>query len=206
MIIYKVTNLINGKLYIGQTVRTLDERKEEHFRKRKSILSQAIRKYGKENFVFEVIDTAETVEGLNEKEIQWITFYNCLTPYGYNQCEGGGNTKGYHHSEVSKMVMRDRKQNYTGGNNPFYGKHHTSTQRERWSGMRKGLMHLTAEQVQALRASHFTQRVLCVETGEVFDSIKEAAEKYSIKPTHITRVCKGLRKRTGGYHWKYVNT
>lgn len=47
-------------------------------------------------------------------------------------------------------------------------------------------------------------KVLNVETGEIFNSIKEAAEKYNLKATHITRVCKGRRKMTGNYHWQYI--
>ena len=43
-----------------------------------------------------------------------------------------------------------------------------------------------------------------VDTGEVFDSVKKAAEKYGLKDTHISRVCKGKRKTTGGFKWEYV--
>ena len=46
---------------------------------------------------------------------------------------------------------------------------------------------------------------MCVETQEIFNSVKEASQKYNLKATHITRVCKGKRKRTGNYHWKYVS-
>ena len=61
------------------------------------------------------------------------------------------------------------------------------------------MVHLTDEQVTNLRKPHHTVKVLNVETGEVFNSVKAAAEKYGLKDTHITRVCKGKRKRTGGF-------
>ena len=46
MIIYKITNNVNGKIYIGQTVRTLEERLSEHKRKKVSLISKAFDKYG----------------------------------------------------------------------------------------------------------------------------------------------------------------
>ena len=48
------------------------------------------------------------------------------------------------------------------------------------------------------------RKVHNIETDEIFNSIREAAEKYNIAATHITRVCRGRRKRTGGFHWEYV--
>ena len=62
---------------------------------------------------------------------------------------------------------------------------------------------MTADQVERLRMSHHTVKVRNVETGEVFNSVKEAAREYNLKETHITRVCKGKRKTTGGFHWCY---
>ena len=48
------------------------------------------------------------------------------------------------------------------------------------------------------------RKVRNIDTGEVFDRIKYASEKYGIEPTHISAVCKGKRKTTGGYRWEYV--
>lgn len=101
--------MLNGKVYIGQTVRTLNERIAEHKRKRNSLLGQAIRKYGDACFSFEIIDEAGDIETLNEKEKYWITFYDCEVPNGYNQCNGGANTAGYHHKDSSKEKMRIAK-------------------------------------------------------------------------------------------------
>ena len=63
--IYKTTNLINGKIYVGKRMLS----KFSHYYKGSGILlKQAFKKYGRENFSCEMIDTAETVEELNEKE------------------------------------------------------------------------------------------------------------------------------------------
>lgn len=47
------------------------------------------------------------------------------------------------------------------------------------------------------------RKVVCVETGEVFDSIKEAADKYGLQVPLIWKCCNGKQKTTGGYHWNY---
>lgn len=47
------------------------------------------------------------------------------------------------------------------------------------------------------------RKVINIDTGEVFNSINEASNIYNLKPTHISRVCRGKRKRTGGYKWMY---
>lgn len=207
MIIYKLTNKITGKVYIGQTVRGLEERMQEHYRHDTIIVDKAIQKYGKDSFDVEIIDRADTIEELNQKEQFWIRHYDCITPKGYNQCFGGDNTMGYHHREESKQAMSEaKKEIYIAEGNPFYGKTHSDEVKERMSEQRKGMAHLTEEQVLKLRASHHTVQVRNVETGEGFDTVKSAAEHYGLKDTHITRVCKGKRKRTGGFHWEYVFT
>ena len=205
MVIYKATNKINGKVYVGQTVRSLAERMAEHIRHDHTAFDKALRKYGLDAFDVEEIDSAASVEELNQKEIYWIGFYNCVVPNGYNMCDGGGNTKGFHHSEASKQKMSDAKtEAFAGAGNPFFGKTHSETSRQKMSAKRKGMAHMTPEQVQSVRKSHYTAKVKNVDTGEVFNSVREAALKYGLKDTHITRVCKGHRKRTGGYKWEYA--
>lgn len=205
MIIYKITNNVNGKIYIGQTIRTLEERFAEHKRNKKSLISKALKKYGTENFTIEQIDTAESIEELNELEFKYIKEYNCITPNGYNQCDGGGNTFGYHHSDDSKKRMSEsRKGKYTGAENHFYGKHHTEESKIKMSESRKGRV-INDEWRQHISESSTTKRkVRNIDTGEVFDSITEASEHYGLKGTHISRVCRGKRNRTGGFRWEYV--
>lgn len=125
MIIYKITNIITQKIYIGQTVVDIKKRWTDHCSKGSNcrFISRAIQKYGKENFTIEEIDHAGTFEELNEKEVYWIKELNCLTPNGYNLKFGGENgslseeTKqkignsnfGKKRTEVSKQLMREKQ-------------------------------------------------------------------------------------------------
>lgn len=204
MIIYKITNKINGKIYVGQTTRSLNERILEHARHNTIVVDKAMQKYGIDSFEIEQIDSASNIDELNEREKYWIKYYDCVVPNGYNQCNGGENTAGYHHKEESKRKMSKTKSAiYIGRNNPFFGKKHSDISKKKMSEQRKGMGHLSEEQVKRLRSSHYKVKVRNVETGEVFDSAKEAATKYGLKETHIIRVCKGKRNRTGGFHWCY---
>ena len=81
--IYKIENLINGKLYIGQSIH-IELRWQEHCRSSaKSLIGKAISKYGKENFTFQILE--ECAEScLNEREAYYIRHYQSLVPNGYN--------------------------------------------------------------------------------------------------------------------------
>ena len=88
MIVYKITNLDNGKSYVGQTKFTAEKRFKEHA-KSESCIGNAIRKYGEEQFDLEVLATCETREEAYELEIAFIKFFDCMAPNGYNLTEGG---------------------------------------------------------------------------------------------------------------------
>jgi len=85
MQIYKITNLINSKIYIGKDVSS-----NSNYYGSGVILNNAIKKYGIENFNKEIIDTAQNKEDLSEKEKYWISFYNSTNKeIGYNISKGG---------------------------------------------------------------------------------------------------------------------
>lgn len=108
-IVYKVTNQLNNHAYIGQTTMELKTRKSGHLScaklKPESYFHRAIRKYGSENFKWEVIDVGYNKEDLNEKEIYWIKFYNTFEGEGYNVNVGGGSNKGLKFSEEQKLNL-----------------------------------------------------------------------------------------------------
>lgn len=111
MIIYKATSP-SGKIYIGQTIQELKNRIKSHKSYAKNgsntYFYRAVRKYGFENFKWEIIDKANTQNELNKKEVYWIEQYkNNL----YNTQEGGRRnkktTKGYKHTKEHKKKIGD---------------------------------------------------------------------------------------------------
>lgn len=99
--IYKFTNVINGKSYIGQSVDIKRRYKEHKNRKDENTLFHAaIKEYGFENFVFSIIEVCN-IDELNDKEIFYIKEYNTLIPNGYNVSEGG------HHGHPMKLSSVD---------------------------------------------------------------------------------------------------
>jgi group I intron endonuclease len=110
MIIYKSTNKITGKVYIGQTIQTLDKRIKGHIKESKMDKTRpfliSINKYGADNFTFETIDSANNLDELNDKEIHWINFYNSVSPNGYNVTGGGQGKKMISTNELSKRISK----------------------------------------------------------------------------------------------------
>ena len=86
---YAITNNIDGKIYVGQTTRTLEERFNQHI-KADSLLGKAIQRDGAENFSREILAECETPEELDAKERFYIEKLNCKHPNGYNGNDGGG--------------------------------------------------------------------------------------------------------------------
>ena len=81
--IYKITNKINGKIYIGKSIHIFKRFKEHTTSKLISPLYHAFRKYNIINFTFEIIHLCEKCE-LDIYENYYIDYFNCLTPFGYN--------------------------------------------------------------------------------------------------------------------------
>lgn len=201
MIIYKATNLINGKIYIGQTIRELKVRINEHKRSKKSLLGRAISKYGCDSFTFEVIAETEDFDELQSLEQSYIKEFDTLAPKGYNIVEGGEGTRGYKHSEKSKETMSLKKKGkYLGSENPFYGKRHDESTKLK---MRKP-KHFSEEGKQKIRDALPTVAVKNITTGEIFERVKDAAEKYGVAPTNITRACRNPQRSVRGCKWSYL--
>ena len=98
-------------------------------------------------------------------------------------------------------MSNKKSEMYLGENNPFYGKTHTEEAKAKMSEKRKGRK-LTEEWKNKIGNSQ-KKKVINIDTGEVFNSVKEASEYYNLKDTQISRVCKGKRNKTGGFRWKY---
>lgn len=126
-VIYKVTNKKNNKCYIGKTFQNISKRTSQHYynskeTSRKSYFHNALKKYGKNNFEWEIIDIGNDEEELSVLERFWIWKYNSYGKDGYNLTKGGEGNYGVKHSEETKQRMSISKM---GNKNPLYGKHHS---------------------------------------------------------------------------------
>ena len=124
--IYKITNRINGKIYIGQTSRGLSARWREHvYRSKNNICNnhfkRAIRKHGSEAFAKEVLIDNLTADLANRYEELYIELYDTFN-FGYNSTRGGDNM------EMTIEARKKLSKAMKGENNPMYGltgeKHH----------------------------------------------------------------------------------
>lgn len=117
--IYKITNIKNNKVYIGQTIkeRPTDRYSQHrylasHPEKEKSIsyLHRAMNSDGLDNFKFEVIEKIDN-SLLNEREQYWIKYLNCKVPNGYNMTDGGEGTKGFSRPQTLQERLKRQKSN-----------------------------------------------------------------------------------------------
>ena len=97
--IYKITNTLNNKIYIGQTIKTIEKRFQQHKNNSNKeyfsqiVLYKAFNKYGIENFICEQVEQVEN-EKLDEREKYWINYYDSFFN-GYNSTLGGRTTQLY---------------------------------------------------------------------------------------------------------------
>lgn len=115
-VVYKVTNIVNEKSYIGQTVNSLEKRKRDHtntaLRKDNNFyFHRAIRKYGSENFDWRIIECCNSKYELNLAEEWYIRYYKTFIRFidccGYNLTLGGEGSVGYKHSNDTLKCMSE---------------------------------------------------------------------------------------------------
>jgi group I intron endonuclease len=148
MHIYKITNTVNGKVYIGQTVQTNPKMRwyahlADARRGKKSYLLDSIRKYGDKSFVWEIVDIATSVDELNAKEEQWLNHYRTQGIIVYNNREAGGN-KTHSPESIEKMKAAQKLRHATtkvGGwkrrdGGPMKGKAHNNETKQKMSQAR----------------------------------------------------------------------
>lgn len=131
-VIYKVTNNLNGKVYIGQKRLSRENFIKSRYFGSGKYIKLSIKKYGLDNFSREVLDECDSQDKLDEKEKYWIGFYGSLSPNGYNIVNGawggsnGGQNKGIHwSSEVTKKTSETLKKKYASGEITAYMKGRT---------------------------------------------------------------------------------
>lgn len=121
-VIYRFKNQLNGKVYIGQTVKSLRKRVIQHLtnsrpttKAHKTYFHNALNKYGIENFSVDIIERCSSKEELDNREIYWIAYYNSTNKkFGYNIDSGGSTGK------ITKSLSEDHRKALLSAN---LGKH-----------------------------------------------------------------------------------
>lgn len=123
MVIYKTTNLVNGKIYIGQSINN-----DPNYLGSGARLSTAIKKYGKENFQKEIIEECDPINA-DEREIFWISFFESTDRnIGYNILEGGQGRIGTELPKETKLKISESVKKYH-TENPGHSKEKLKTRR-----------------------------------------------------------------------------
>jgi group I intron endonuclease len=216
MIVYKITNKINGKMYIGQTISSIEERWAGHCynSSRCTRMKNAINKYGKENFSIEVIEICSTQEELDEKETFYIKQLNTLSPNGYNlKLEGKG--KGMYSEEAKLRISAG-----------LTGKKQSPEQVEKRASKCRGQKRRPATEAEKeriricntgrKRSDEFKKRrsqiateqnkkrVINTETGEIVNSVKELALKLDKVYSTLVNWLNG--NNPNPTTWEYITT
>lgn len=202
--IYKITNSINNKIYIGKTNKTIQQRFQEYIqdskreRNEKRPLYDAMNKYGIENFYIEQIEEC-SLEEASEREKYWIEYYNSFK-YGYNATLGGDGNPYLDYDLIFKIYQEVKNIHKT---SILYGcdEHSVSKILNYFNVSHEERLKNVCRQnwKPIARLDKKTGEVL-----EIFDSVQQAEKKYPNTNKHISAVCKGQRKSVGGYGWKYI--
>ena len=138
MYIYKITNLINDKIYIGLSTKLVEE-STKYYGSGK-LIKEAIKKYGKENFRKEILERdIECHDLLKDREIYWIEIFKSYVSHdNYNLTLGGQGTFGRIFSNESIKKISENHADVSGSNNPMYGKHHSALAKAKISKVHRG--------------------------------------------------------------------
>lgn len=218
--IYKIENLVNGKIYIGQAV-NIQRRIREHklvsrYNNPKNseynfALSRAIRKYGLNNFSFDIIEECKQEE-LDDKERYWIKYYNSYND-GYNETIGG---KKGSNKPLFKIYQYDLFGNYLNEyENIYEASEKTKTS---FDGIRKSLSNNSMqkssngfqwrkEKFSKIESIYPKESIVCFSlTGlkiKEYSSIQEASYDSGDTTVSIKHACEHKIKATSFYRWRY---
>ena len=213
--VYKVVNLLNGKIYVGKhSSKSLSDL----YMGSGIAIKRAIKKYGKDNFEKSILCICSNEDELNEKEIYWIEKTGAYGA-GYNMTMGGEGKLGYivsdkkkkeasirmkkyfdEHPEIKlKISQKAKERDNTGDRNPFYGRTLSPEHIDK----------MTKARVLAITGGNNPSavRIRCKETGEIFSTAKDAAKYCGLSgASAILKCAKGTHncRTAGGFTWEIV--
>ena len=209
--IYKITNMVNGKIYIGETTHTVEKRWQEHLskinqsneinRKKHSFaIHAALRKYGKENFTIETIEQCSDADRF-ERETYWIKYYDSYKN-GYNLTLGGEGSIKYDKKQFKELWDKGfsteeiAKQFGCSTNTVYYGLSIFEGFSE------EAVKRRTQNAVKGMKENHIN-KVDCYDLQgnflKTYNSQREASRELSIQESGIS-----VSIKTGGRVTKYM--
>lgn len=202
--IYKITNDVNGKVYIGKTLNTVESRWKEHCndKNRRKMenrpLYRAMNKYGLEHFSVEMIE--ECQDNLEEREVYWIKYYNSYVGWpnsnGYNATIGGDGKPYVDYNRIIELAKMGK----------------TQVEIAELVGCCPDTVSKALVQYHIKTPEYKKQVSIAVYQkdgdGNIiaeYSSMGEAAKMTSGNSYRIGQCCAGKAKTSGGYYWEYVN-
>ena len=195
MIIYKITNLVNGKIYVGQTTRPLSFRASEHKhgKDRCSVLKAAIKKHGFENFVVEVLEECRSQDELNDRECYWIlTLKSNIRGIGYNMTPGGKHAA---LSPESRLKLSLAKRGVR--------KTPETILRMQKAAKIRGIPESTRRLALKVNLRPVVRIDLITRTKKEYPSIL-STKADGFQPTCVCACCRGRRRTYKGYRWAHA--
>lgn len=224
--IYNIRNIKNGKIYIGSAI-NIKNRAHVHINELENNkhhskhLQHSWNKYGKNNFVFEVIEYTD-VQNLLEREQFWMDFFQSYFDYnGYNICKVAGSVLGLKHSDYSKKKMSDAKIGkdswnkgklniYTNetkkkmsdakiGNTWMLGKKASNESKRKMSDAKinKKASDETKKKMSDTRTGKKQRGKTIINTkGETFNHIEDVSVIYNLSISYLYKILKGHKKNT----------
>lgn len=209
MVVYKITNLINNKVYIGITTIDPEKRKKQHFSIKRSgcpRLVKAFKKYGIENFEWKILDQASTIQELTKKEVNYIFQFKSNNPkYGYNILSGGFTNEGAIESRKTEIYdaktgevfdsIKKASEFYNipkeqislqlrGRQNQVHGFSFKYLDKQKQISIQEKIRHRKIK-------SKFRKPILCVELGKEFYDIKQLSKAIGFCRNTIGKALNG---------------
>lgn len=216
--IYKATNIINGKSYIGKT-NDIKSRIWQHLRRYERedcLFHREMEKYGDDNFSWDVLETTDTEEKAVELEKKYIQEYNTIKPFGYNMNKGG---VGGHNSRPVVCLEFDgtyvkrydsagdaKKDGFNDSDVLLCCKNKQSRCKDKMFMFEDEYLENGAKTYQKPQFGKTKSIVQCDEQGNMiaeYDSVNQASKSTGILRTRISSAISGLSKHAGGYIFVY---
>lgn len=210
-IIYSVRNRITGKFYVGATTNSLRQRKLDHIERGKRgeshSFAEAIATYGPDAFVWKQIDSAGSSNELAKKEKEYIIKYDSKDN-GYNSDAGGGIQKTvYQYSIEDGSLLAEYDCLESAANAVSASKTSISNTCLGQNKTCKGYHWSYSSTFPISFKDERKKKVIQLDLQDNFitkyNSVAEASRQSGISKTCISRVCRGERKDSGGFKWKY---